>query len=375
MKLSLAANIGRLRKERAMTQEQLADALGVSFAAVSKWERGVATPELKLIAEMADLFGISLDALVGFEVLNGGADAIEKRILDLQKQKKYSDALIEAEKALLNFPNHFKIVYRAGELYAVAGIETDNRKYLSRCIELLQRSILLLSQNSDPEISEVSIQNEIAQCHLVLGHTQKGIEILKKYNVSGVHNALIAIALTGNDISHANTPGFALEDAVPFMAGAFESVIGNSLRTMMAYANYFYKKNDFLSARDATLWLLRSFESLKIDQNAPCYLDKVIAPCYSECANLSLRLGQNEQVEPYMRQAYRVAKLYDSAPTCKIENIKFCIGDMQNATTYDDLGESASAAVVKQITQSDRDKRLFALWEKIDREKANGGAL
>lgn len=87
MKLSLAANIGRLRKERAMTQEQLADALGVSFAAVSKWERGVATPELKLIAEMADLFGISLDALVGFEVLNGGADAIEKRILDLQKQK------------------------------------------------------------------------------------------------------------------------------------------------------------------------------------------------------------------------------------------------------------------------------------------------
>lgn len=47
----------------------------------------MATPELKLIAEMADLFGISLDALVGFEVLNGGADAIEKRILDLQKQK------------------------------------------------------------------------------------------------------------------------------------------------------------------------------------------------------------------------------------------------------------------------------------------------
>ena len=39
MKLSLSANISKLRKEHAMTQEQLAEALGVTFASVSKWER------------------------------------------------------------------------------------------------------------------------------------------------------------------------------------------------------------------------------------------------------------------------------------------------------------------------------------------------
>lgn len=41
MKLSLAQNISRLRKQNGLTQERLAEALGVSFAAVSKWERGV----------------------------------------------------------------------------------------------------------------------------------------------------------------------------------------------------------------------------------------------------------------------------------------------------------------------------------------------
>ena len=97
MKLSLPANISKLRKEHSMTQEQLAEALGVTFASVSKWERGVATPELNLIAEMADLFGVSLDALVGFEVLNGGVAAIEERIHDLQRQKKYDEAVLEAE--------------------------------------------------------------------------------------------------------------------------------------------------------------------------------------------------------------------------------------------------------------------------------------
>lgn len=121
MKLSLSANINKLRKEHSMTQEQLAEALGVTFASVSKWERGAATPELNLIAEMADLFGVSFDALVGFEVQNSSVAALEERIHELQSKKKYEEALTEAEKALLRYPNDFRIVYRSGELYAVVG--------------------------------------------------------------------------------------------------------------------------------------------------------------------------------------------------------------------------------------------------------------
>ena len=44
MNHALSENICKLRKANHMTQQQLADALGVSFAAVSKWERGAATP-------------------------------------------------------------------------------------------------------------------------------------------------------------------------------------------------------------------------------------------------------------------------------------------------------------------------------------------
>lgn len=374
MKLSLAANISRLRRAHGMTQEQLAEALGVTFAAVSKWERGAATPELSLIAEMADLFGVSLDSMVGFTVQNGSARALEERIYDLQRQKKYDEAFAEAEKALLKYPNDFRIVYRSGELYTVAGIELKNKAYMERCIELLERSILLLSQNTDPKISEVSIQNEIAQCYIVLGKPQKGIELLKKYNVGGVHNAMIAIALTGNAITYTDTPAFAPEEAVPFMLEAFGSIITNSLRTMMAYANYFYKKGEYASGREALLWLIDLLESVKIDRNASCYVDKVIAPCYSECAHFSLLLGELEQMEMYMRCAYKAAALFDAAPTCSAENIRFCIGDAQNATAYDDLGESAGAAVIKQITQADRSVQLYSLWERIAREESCGGA-
>ena len=55
MKISLSENISKYRKNNKMTQEDLAEALGVTFAAVSKWERGVATPDLELIIQWTRL--------------------------------------------------------------------------------------------------------------------------------------------------------------------------------------------------------------------------------------------------------------------------------------------------------------------------------
>ena len=61
----IGAQIARLRRERGMTQEQLAGRLGVTFQAVSKWENAAACPDIALLPELADLFGITLDELFG----------------------------------------------------------------------------------------------------------------------------------------------------------------------------------------------------------------------------------------------------------------------------------------------------------------------
>ena len=54
MNMMLAENIRKFRKERSLTQEQLAEVLGVTTGAVYKWEAGLSVPELDLIVEMAD---------------------------------------------------------------------------------------------------------------------------------------------------------------------------------------------------------------------------------------------------------------------------------------------------------------------------------
>lgn len=59
------ALISRLRKERSMTQMQLADALGISFQAVSNWERGLSMPDISKLPELAALFDTTIDELLG----------------------------------------------------------------------------------------------------------------------------------------------------------------------------------------------------------------------------------------------------------------------------------------------------------------------
>ena len=63
--IRLEKNLRRLRKEAGITQAQLADKLGVSFQAVSRWETGAAYPDIILLPELAEAFQVTVDTLLG----------------------------------------------------------------------------------------------------------------------------------------------------------------------------------------------------------------------------------------------------------------------------------------------------------------------
>ncbi len=61
----LSSRINALRKELGMTQDTLAEKLGVTFQAVSKWENALSCPDIVLLPDIADVFGVSIDSLFG----------------------------------------------------------------------------------------------------------------------------------------------------------------------------------------------------------------------------------------------------------------------------------------------------------------------
>jgi len=66
----LNKNISALRKKKGITQEELAERLGVTAQAVSKWENEISCPDIQLLPKIAELFDVSIDELMGVSKRN-----------------------------------------------------------------------------------------------------------------------------------------------------------------------------------------------------------------------------------------------------------------------------------------------------------------
>ena len=63
--LQFADNLTRLRREKKVTQEELADFIGVTKASVSKWETRQSLPDILILPQLASFFNVTVDELLG----------------------------------------------------------------------------------------------------------------------------------------------------------------------------------------------------------------------------------------------------------------------------------------------------------------------
>ena len=95
-KFKIGQFIAKCRKGQNLTQEQLAEKLGISKNAVSKWERGQSYPDFQRLVMLSDYFNMTLDELVkGIDV----QDVREKNMTDEKVASIYMD--VESGKATL----------------------------------------------------------------------------------------------------------------------------------------------------------------------------------------------------------------------------------------------------------------------------------
>ena len=358
MKLSLPANISRLRKEHSMTQEQLAEALGVTFAAVSKWERGAATPELNLIAEMADLFGVSFDALVGYEFRNNDRKNVISRLKQYCHDRNNEDVLADVEKALQRYPNCFDVIYYSARIYSLRGLTQKNGAYSKKALSLYNRACMLIKLNEDPEISDISIRKEMAEIHLALGEYDKGVELLKQNNPCRLNHPLIGQTLA----SSCNDP----EGALPYLSMALLDLTVTHMEIVMGYINVFYKIKDYSNALALVDWALAFYPGLRNPEKRS-YMDKSEAMLWAVRADILFSLNKKEDAINCLYQAKALALQFDESPNYEGSNIRF-VSCQTPATAFDDLGDTAMLGVDYAIAECEKSE-LLDLWRMVKDEQ------
>lgn len=220
MQLNLGQKIRELRRRDGRTQEALAEAIGVTSQAVSRWESNGGYPDMEMIPSIANYFGVSIDELFGYNnERSQKIDELANKIDHMNYQNNGEDLNIDecitfARNALIEFPGNEKlmlclasVLYNAGyvrygehhltdsEGYDILDVE-KHKKYAEwkEAISLYEK-LLKTMDNGEPRHRVI---RELTQLYLNTGDHTRALEVIESApNIYGAREFLKAKAMDG----------------------------------------------------------------------------------------------------------------------------------------------------------------------------------
>ncbi len=159
--MSFGTTIKKIRRNKDMTQEELAEVLSISPQAVSRWETDSAMPDISLLPSLCNFFGVTSDFLLGIDVTNR-QEKVEKIISEAEKLS-FRGYLAEAREilddGLKKYPDDYKIL---GSMMLTAFnqfcIETDETRKKSIQKETINLGERILDDCTTEQIRQNAIQ-------------------------------------------------------------------------------------------------------------------------------------------------------------------------------------------------------------------------
>ena len=179
MDLLIGKKIKQLRRERNLTQEELADHLGISFQSISKWERGDGYPDITMLPTLSNYFKVSVDELLGVSELEMREKYIKinKIWAENNKTGNHSDNVALMRTSLKTFPNDaLLLVQLSTSLEKSEGSDEEKLKNLRESIEVQEQ---ILRYGEDSEVRGATMYN-ICFAYWKVGEREKALEQAEK---------------------------------------------------------------------------------------------------------------------------------------------------------------------------------------------------
>lgn len=180
-RLPIGKVIYSMRKEKGITQEDLAHSVGVSVPAVSKWESSQAYPDISLLPSIARYFNTTIDRLLDYE-LDIGEDevmALMKTCGQIFEEDGVAAGTALCEQYLYRYPNNLFLKLRTGSLYFSCLSRAINEEAAE---DLAWKAIRLLDMASESEDDEIAYSSYylLSALYAFIGLNSKSEETLSK---------------------------------------------------------------------------------------------------------------------------------------------------------------------------------------------------
>lgn len=363
--LKLGENLKKFRLKREITQEQLADILGVSAQAVSRWENEATYPDITLLPTIASYFEITLDELMGMEDFKS-EEQLKELLAKIDENGNkgliYENILLLRE-AVKTYPTNYQLQFRLVNQLTFCqfrnghALSEEEQNSLNR--EAVEVGNRILSRCTDGEIINRTTQ-QLCYAYSWLGETEKAIECAMKLPDIGACSTVIL-----SNIYEGEQQKLHLQQAVKY----YTSVFWCDLRNM---ADLAYKDETMTTAERIAI-LKKALALLDLVYENGDYLNysDTVSTTHQYIANMAMLENDYELALSSLEKAAEFAIMSDTLPE-RAQHTSLLV----NKTYYDasDIMKNYDFTNCKELydkMQWDRydaireDKRFIAVLDKI----------
>lgn len=365
--LKLGENLKKFRLQRELTQEQLADVLGVSAQAVSRWENGTTYPDITLLPTIASYFEITLDELMGME--NWRSEEQLKELLR-QLEENGSKGLIYENILLLRdavktYPTNYELQFRLVNQLAFCeykdgrGLSEEEKISFNR--EAAEIGNRILSHCTDGAIINQTTQ-QLCYIYSSLGEKEKAIEYAKKLPNIGCTDTVVL-----GDLYEGEQQKTHLKRAIKWYTSIFRCALIN-----LADLGY---RNETMSDAERIEIMKKALAILELVFDDGDYLNYsgTVSITHRYIADLAMSEGDYELALSSLEKAAQFAVMSDTLPenarhtSLLVNNLEY--GPFNTIKNYDftDCKELYDKMQADRYNAIRDDKRFIAVLEKIGR--------
>jgi transcriptional regulator with XRE-family HTH domain len=359
--LKIGEVIKKLRKDKGMTQEDLAQYVGVSTPAISKWESGTTYPDITILPILANLFEVTTDNLLNYKAELGDSEII-KIVKECETYIINSDIdgyLDIHKKYIRKYPSNYNLHYGLAGLHVMAYAKITDENIRENLVEdsinILENSV---KNTKDMKIKEASLTLLSSQ-YLLKGQAYKAEEAIKRiYKPTCNPNIVLPIIYTEQG---------KVEDARKLMQENLQTALIEAVGAAIALGTNYYNYKDGKELAYIDFYKAQKYFKLSIEIKKIFEDEQMTYLSFMSLAHIHLRQGELDKSIDTLKEMMVIVRKYN-LNRFKSPNTKWCFDKLDkvedNMNSYNAY-EFLIMSLLKEFDEIKDNKDFNAIIKEI----------